>query len=258
MLSHNKPKNVKIEIHEGSSVSKFIRNTLVAAVGSLIFASPVFAQYESGGGSASGGVGGEAKSGSKAFFSYVDVMVSSEFNQDDDVQVVTTSSGGLLGGTTTKTYDPVLDTAHGINVLMGFRRKGWYGFEFGLGYSKDTEEAAVVKQSAQFNTLLYPFEDSEFYLKLATGVTRYVEYPISRSNDPIPDGDDDFTTVNYGAGLGYVLPMEFDEMSFGIRAEAVYLVGDRFLERENDFEADIRAPGTLKEVQFNVGIRFPL
>ena len=90
------------------------------------------------------------------------------------------------------------------------------------------------------------------------GVTRYVEYPIERSDDPIPDGDDDFTTANYGGGVGYVLPIEFGETSLGIRAEAVYLVGDRFLERENDFEDDIRAPGTFKEVQFNIGVRFPL
>ncbi|GAB3372837.1 hypothetical protein GCM10027567_08790 [Spongiibacter taiwanensis] len=214
------------------------------------------AQYGDGGAPASGGSSGGSTTGSTTFDSYIDVMFNTEFSQDDDVQTVTTG-GGLLGGGSTKTYDPVLDQANGISVLAGFRRKGWYGFEVGFGYSKDGE-ADVQKQSAQFNTLFYPFEESNLYLKLALGVTRYVEYPIERSDDPIPDGDDDFLTANYGGGVGYVLPIEFGETSLGIRAEAVYLVGDRFLERENDFEEDIRAPGTLKEVQFNIGVRFPL
>jgi hypothetical protein len=149
-----------------------------------------------------------------------------------------------------------LDTAHGVSVLAGFRRKGWYGFEFGLGYLKD---GVVDKQSAHFNTLIYPFSSlPNFYTKIATGVTRYVDYPFERTEDPIADADHDFVTLNYGGGMGYVLPIKISDTKFSIRAEAVYQVGDRFLERESDFEADISAPGTFHNVQFNLGIRFPL
>ena len=250
--------NQNTEIQEVKSVTNPMTKTLLAVVASTVLLStPAVAQYGDSGGASSGSSSSSSStSGSSEFGSYIDVMFDTQLNQDDDVQTVTTGGGGLLGGGTSKTYDPVLDKAHGASVLFGFRRKGWYGFEFGLGYSKDGE-SDVQKNSAMFNTLFYPFEN-DLYLKLALGVTRYVEYPIGRSSDPIPDGDDDFITVNYGAGVGYVFPFELGERSFGIRAEAVYLVGDRFLERENDFEEDIRAPGTLEEIQLNIGIRFPL
>lgn len=243
---------------EGNTVKYSVNKYLLASLAFLcVTASPVNAQYGGGEGSPSSteGESAAAGSGSKEFFSYVDVMFSYQLDETDD-EFVLTEGGGLLGGGSSTDIDP-LDKSMGFNVLAGFRRQGWYGFEFGLGYSKDGD-SDVQKQSALFNTLIYPFESSELYLKIATGVTRYVEYPIERSPFPIADGDDDFTTINYGAGVGYVFPMQVGESSFGIRAEAVYLIGDRFLERESDFEEDIRAPGTLEAVHFNVGLRFPL
>lgn len=239
---------------EVSPVTNILNKYAISVVLSLfLFAGQAQAQYgDSDAPSAS--ANNASGAGSKAFSSYVDVMFSAQKSKDDDSQTVTTSPGSLLVAPETKTYDPVLDTAKGISVLAGFRRKGWYGFEFGAAYAKDND---VQKQSLLFNTLIYPFENN-LYIKLASGVTRYVEYPISRSEDAIADGDDDFITINYGAGIGYVLPVTLGNHKFGIRAEAVYHVADRFLERESDFEEDIRAPGTLKEVQLNIGIRFPL
>lgn len=216
-----------------------------------MIASPASAQDDSNEGLAASSTG----TGSTAFFSYVDVLFNYEQDETDD-EFVLSQGGGLLGGGSSTNVDP-LDKSMGLSVLAGFRRQGWYGFEFGLSYSKDGD-SDVQKQSALFNTLIYPFETSEFYLKLATGVTRYVEYPITRTPFPIADGDDDFTTINYGLGVGYVFPLQFGERSFGLRAEASYLVGDRFLERESDFEEDISAPGTLKALHFNIGLRFPL
>ncbi len=245
---------LKIKAQEGSPVKNLLKKYLVPAAGSmLLLASPAQAQYGDGGGAGAASSASTGKSGSSTFFSYVDVMYSYQQDETDD-EFTLNEGGGLFGGGSSTEVDPI-DAAQGINVLAGFRRQGWYGFEFGLGYAKDGD---VEKLSAMFNTLIYPFDESEFYLKLATGATRYEEYPIQRGLDPIADGDDGFVTGNFGAGLGYVFPLELAEKPFGIRFEAVYMVGDRFLERESDFEEDIRAPGTLKEIQFNVGLRFPL
>lgn len=223
----------------------------------MMLAATAHAQYGGGGGTSAGGSASMGNSGSNAFKSYVDIMYSFEQSETEQPFSTQNSDGGLLGmggsSEATRIEDPI-DTAEGLQVVAGFRRKGWYGFEFGLGYTRGGD---VDKQSFLFNTLIYPFE-SDLYLKVATGVTRYVEYPIERGEGAIPDGDDDFITVNYGLGLGYVFPFEVAEKPFGIRFEAVYLVGDRFLERESDFETDIRAPGTLKDIQLNVGLRFPL
>jgi len=243
-------------------VKKLIRNIIAPTTALLLLASgTAFAQYDEGGSSAAP-ANSSGTTGSKSFTSYLDVMYSLQ-NSDDDVRGTTTTQGGggglggILGAggnNTDPVRDPVLDKGQGFAILAGFRRKGWYGFEFGGSYAKDED---VQKQSLLFNTLIYPFENN-FYIKLASGVTRYVEYPLAQSVDSFEDSDDDFITINYGAGIGYVFPFEVADTPLGIRAEVVYHVADRFLERENDFEEDINAPGNLKEIQFNVGIRFPL
>lgn len=244
-------------------MKNFIKNIAGPTSAILLLAStPALAQYDDNGGSTAAS-NSSGTSGSSSFVSYFDVMYSLQ-NSDDDTRGTTTTQGGgggglggLLGGggnNTDPVRDPVLDKGQGFAVLAGFRRKGWYGFEFGGSYAKDED---VQKQSLLFNTLIYPFENN-FYIKLASGVTRYVEYPLAQSVDAFEDSDDDFITINYGAGVGYVFPLEIGDTPIGIRAEAVYHVADRFLERENDFEEDINAPGNLKEIQFNIGIRFPL
>jgi|TARA_R110001583_G_scaffold174631_1_gene329106 hypothetical protein len=238
------------------AVKNFNSKLYLAAVALLLtVVSPAYAQY--GEGEAAAPSSSSGSTGSTEFSSYVDVLFNYEKSETEPRSRTTQSSGGILGGlggSTTTTVDDPIGTAKGMSVVAGFRRKGWYGFEFGGSYTKGGD---VAKQSLIFNTLIYPFENN-FYLKLASGVTRYVEYPIERTNDPIPDGDDDFITLNYGAGLGYVIPFDIGDTSLGIRLEAVYLAGDRFLERESDFEEDIRAPGILKDIQINIGLRFPL
>lgn len=238
-------------------MKKFNSKLCLAALAILMaVASPAYAQYGEGEGTAAAS-SSSTGTGSTDFSSYVDVMFNYEKSETEPRSRTTQNSGGMLGGlggSTTTTIEDPIGTAKGMSVLAGFRRKGWYGFEFGASY---TSGGDVDKQSLIFNTLIYPF-DNNLYLKLASGVTRYVEYPIERGSDPIPDGDDDFITINYGAGLGYVIPFNVGDTPLGIRLEAVYLAGDRFLERESDFEEDIRAPGTLKDIQINIGLRFPL
>lgn len=254
--------DVNQKVQKVSIVKNLIMNIVAPTSAILLLAAtPALAQYGDSGGS-SGASSSTGATRTAAFTSYVDVMYSMQ-NSDDDIRGTTTTQGGggglggLLGGggnNTNPVRDPVLDKGQGFAVLAGFRRKGWYGFEFGGSYAKDED---VQKQSLLFNTLIYPFENN-FYIKLASGVTRYVEYPLAQSVDAFEDSDDDFITINYGAGIGYVFPFEVGDTPLGIRAEVVYHVADRFLERENDFEEDINAPGNLKEIQFNIGIRFPL
>lgn len=237
---------------------KYWNSKLCLAVSAMlmILAGPAYGQYGDGEGSAAPS-SSSSSAGTAEFSSYVDVLFNYEKSETEPRSRTVESSGGMLSGlggsTTTTTEDPI-GTAKGVSVLAGFRRKGWYGFEFGGSYTKGGE---VQKQSLLFNTLIYPFENN-LYIKLASGVTRYVEYPIERGSDPIPDGDDDFITINYGAGLGYVVPFKVADKSLGVRFEAVYMAGDRFLERESDFEEDIRAPGILKDIHFNIGLRFAL
>ncbi|MBU0537826.1 MAG: hypothetical protein KKF24_02535, partial [Gammaproteobacteria bacterium] len=175
-------------------MKNLIRNIIAPSSAILLLAStPVLAQYGEGGGS-TGASSSSGASGSSSFTSYVDVMYSLQ-NSDDDTRGTTTTQGGgsgglggLLGGggnNTAPVRDPVLDKGQGFAVLAGFRRKGWYGFEFGGSYAKDED---VQKQSLLFNTLIYPFENN-FYIKLASGVTRYVEYPLAQSVDAFEDSD---------------------------------------------------------------------
>ena len=239
-----KRKDINESYDQGIVMNKLINKfsakklALIAASAAMLFTPPALAQYGGGGGSSpapSSSSSGYNKA--KEFSSYMDVMINYEETDDD----------------------PQLDSAVGLSVLGGFKRDGWYGFEFGLGQKKD-DDAKVHKQSAIFNTLIYPFYNKlpNLYGKIAMGVTRYVDYPLERGTNAIADGEDDFVTVDYGGGIGYVLPLTKSEKPLSLRFEAVYVVGDRFLERESDFEDDIRAPGNFHDVQFNLGLRFPL
>lgn len=225
------------------SVTSVIKKYIVPAVsGCLLVVGPVHAQ----------------DAGSTEFTSYVDVMFNYEQSETDDEFTVTNSSSlAIRDGTPNGTVVDPLDAAMGATVLVGFRRAGWYGFEFGLGLSKDGDSDAE-KQSFQFNTLIYPFDDSNLYFKLATGITRYDKYQFQRDRFPIEKNNSDFFTLDVGGGLGYVLPVEIGDIKLGIRAEAVYIIGDRFTERDTDFHEDYDVPGKLEELHFNLGIRFQL
>ena len=150
--------------------------------------------------------------------------------------------------------DPVLSSTFGGRIRAGFRN-GFYGFESGLAYS---EGSGVQQQSFRINGLIYPFSSLPMlYGLVGGGATRYVDYPIERTTLAIAGGDD-FVTGDLAAGLGYIFPLRIGRYQFGLRAEAEYRVGDRFIERESDFEPDIAAPDTFKDVIINVGLQLPL
>ena len=159
----------------------------------------------------------------------------------------------ILGTYKQSESDEVLDGSAGGTALLGYRN-GYYGLEAGLGY---TEDSNVQLSNFAANVLLYPFKSVPAYVLMGAGAVHYYKYPTVRPNNAFTGGDD-FATVALQAGLGYVLPIKTSNYHFGIRAEVLYRVGDRFLERESDFDTDLNAPGTFKDVLFNIGLQLPL
>ncbi len=210
----------------------------LAAAG-LLGAGTAQAQYEAGGSSAAASAveeGGDA----------------STVNLGER-PLVDGSYGALLGQFKMTESDPALDKKFGGAGLLGYRA-GTYGIEAGFGYVKDH---GVDLQQFMFNGLLYPFKSVPMLYGLAgVGALRYAKYPIERSANPIAGGDD-FVTVAVQGGVGYLFPLSWGNYEYALRAEALYRVDDRFLERESDFEEDIRAPGTFKHVLLNFGLQLP-
>ncbi|WP_157622811.1 OmpA family protein [Solimonas soli] len=154
--------------------------------------------------------------------------------------------------------DPVLSNNFGGSLLLGYRDEEHnYALETGLTY---TTSSGVQRQSFKIKALLFPFDSLPYlYGVIGGGMTRFVDYPHSHIA-PILEAtpNDDFFTVDVMAGLGYMLPLHVGRYDFAIRAEALYQLGDRFLERESDFKEDIDAPSTFKDVMVNIGLQLPL
>ncbi|MGQ0620141.1 MAG: OmpA family protein [Panacagrimonas sp.] len=194
------------------------------------------AQYESGGAAAPAGEEGD--SGAR---NVVDQTA---------LPLIDGSYAALMAQYRSSESDPVLDSAVGGQVMLGYRNGG-YGLEAGFGYQS---EKGIDLQNFGANVLLYPFD--YFYVLAGIGSTRYAKYPIERVPNAIAGGDD-FNTVNAQGGIGYLFPFLWGNYQYGIRAEVLYRYSDRFLERESDFIADIAAPGEFKDILVNVGLQLP-
>ncbi|MGQ0698774.1 MAG: OmpA family protein [Panacagrimonas sp.] len=150
--------------------------------------------------------------------------------------------------------DEVLDGAPGGIALLGYRA-GSYGIEAGIGYVRDSD---VNLQQFTANLLLFPFDSMPMlYGLVGAGSIRYAKYPIERGPLPIAGGDD-FNTVTLQAGLGYLFPFAWGRYEYAVRVEGLYRYGDRFKERESDFEQDIRAPSEFQDILLNIGLQLPL
>ncbi len=133
------------------------------------------------------------------------------------------------------------------DLLVGYR-KGFYGFEVGAiygGYPGGGRRRGVV-----VNGLLYPFKDAlpGLYLIAGVGTLTYNGYPdLSRH----------FHTVTTAAGAGYLLPIQFGNYEFGVRAEVEYRYGKRekFLD---DSDIDFDAPRYFNDVIAGIGLQLPL
>ncbi len=150
--------------------------------------------------------------------------------------------------------DLVLDKGFGGSFLVGYRNES-YGFETGFGYSG---ESGVKIGHFIVNALWFPFDSIPMlYALVGGGASRYQDYPFQRSPRPV-EGNDGFVTANLQGGLGYILPLRWGNYEYGVRLEGLYRVSDRFIERESDFQTDIAAPDTFKDVLINLGLHLPL
>lgn len=163
----------------------------------------------------------------------------------------------LMGTYQRSIKDDVLSNNLGGSVLIGYR--DWahhYALETGLAY---TTESGVQRQSAKIKVLVFPFNSLPMaYGVLGTGMTRFYKYPHGH----VPDltevsTNDDFYTVDLAGGLGYMFPFHGSSYDWAIRAEVLFQLGDRFIERESDFQTDIDAPSTFKDIVLNIGLQLP-
>ncbi|NGY06788.1 OmpA family protein [Solimonas terrae] len=208
------------------------------------------AQYGGGGG---GGGGGSAPSMGPA----EDTPQSVE---DERKALSPLLDGGyvsVMGTYQRSLKDDVLSNNLGGAVLIGYR--DWarhYALETGFG---DTVESGIQRQSAKIKLLVFPFDSVPMaYGVFGTGMTRFFKYPHGYSPDLLETSKHkDFYTVDVSGGLGYMFPLHGDSYDWALRAEVLFQLGDRFLERENDFQTDIDAPGTFKDIVLNIGLQLP-
>lgn len=151
-----------------------------------------------------------------------------------------------------------LDTSYGAQLLYGIRGP-YVGWETGFGYQAGSDD--VTQMSMMLHALIYPFKSGtpvwgNLHLLVGGGASRYDDYPFERSESAFQPGTE-FYTAEAKAGVGYTMPFRFGRYEYGLRFEGVYRYGDRFIERENDFEPDISAPGSFNDVFINIGVYFP-
>lgn len=132
------------------------------------------------------------------------------------------------------------------------------GFSVGLGYKADHLAYEIVPgmvdldgtklTSIALNGLLFPFDNSGLYVTAGLSGSNYKDYPV--------EGDEeDFSTYNVDAGVGYMLP--FSKNGFAIRAEARYRVSHRE-DEYNDADVDLDVPGDFEQTVFSIGLQIPL
>lgn len=132
------------------------------------------------------------------------------------------------------------------------------GFSVGIGYKSDHFAYEIVPSlvdldgtklsSLALNGLMFPFDDSGLYVTAGFSASNYKDYPLE-------DDEEDFSTLNVDAGLGYMLP--FSKNGFAIRAEARYRVSHRE-DEYNDADEDLDVPGDFEQTVFSIGLQIPL
>lgn len=228
---------------------KMIRRLWVlgAVVSAAVTPMAALAQYGGGGGSGGGNVVGPTEE-------------TPESVEEARKALSPLLDGGyvsLMGTYQRSISDDELSNNYGGTLLLGYR--DWahhYALEAGLGYTVDS---GIQRQSAKIRVLAFPFDSLPMaYGIVGTGLTRFYKYPHSYAPDLIENSENnDFYTVDLTGGLGYLFPFHGSSYDWAIRAEVLFQLGDRFLERESDFQTDIDAPSTFKDVVLNIGLQLP-
>lgn len=160
----------------------------------------------------------------------------------------------ILGSYQKSIDDPILKTGFGGSVFGGYRA-GIYAIETGFSYAKDSD---IDRISFSLRGLLFPLKSLPMaYAVVGAGASSFINYPVPLPPMPIT-GYKRFISADLSAGLGYMVPLHIGSYKFAIRAEALYRVGDRFVERYTDFIRDIPAPGTFRDYSVQIGLQLPL
>ncbi|WP_421793683.1 OmpA family protein [Hydrocarboniphaga effusa] len=184
------------------------------------------------------------------------VPVSTEGEAKSEASLSPLRDGGY--GAILATYDKTLDddvlkNSYGGTGLLGYR-DGFYALETGIAYTTGND---VDRQAFKLKVLLFPFESLPMaYGVLGGGLSRYYQYPHSFTPNQVSENND-FYTADLAAGLGYLFPFKSGNYEWAVRAEVLYELGDRFLERQDDFRTDIDAPSTFHDVVLNIGLHLP-
>lgn len=245
--SQNEPS----EYQERGDLMKVIRRLCVVGFLASAVATPatVLAQYGGGGGGGGGSV--PAMGPAEATPQSVEEARKAMSPLLDGGYV------SLMGTYQRSLEDDVLSNNLGGSILIGYR--DWahhYALETGLAYTVDS---GVQRQSGKIKVLVFPFDSLPMaYGVLGTGITRFYKYPHGHAPDLLAvSRNDDFYTVDLAGGVGYMLPFHGSSYDWAIRAEVLFQLGDRFIERESDFQTDIDAPSTFKDVVLNIGLQLP-
>lgn len=144
-------------------------------------------------------------------------------------------------------------------IAFGYKT-GFFAFEI---VPSLVEFDDVDLPSIALNGLIFPLEKNDIlngylkgiYLSAGISASNYQDYPVVT-----PEGEDDredFSTIDFGFGLGYIFPLTLLDIDFSLRAEAYYRKGKR--EREfNDTDTDLNAPMHFEQTVFSFGIQIPL
>ena len=221
-----------------------IRSLCLLALASVSAAAPAVSQAQ------------EASASSSPAETLPAVPVSTESETKSEAQLSPLRDGGY--GAILATYDKTLDddvlkNSYGGTGLLGYR-DGFYALETGIAFTTDGD---VQRQAFKLKVLLFPFESLPMaYGVIGGGMSRYYQYPHSFTPNQVSENND-FYTADLAAGLGYLFPFKSGNYEWAVRAEVLYELGDRFLERQDDFRTDIDAPSTFHDVVLNIGLHLP-
>jgi len=152
-----------------------------------------------------------------------------------------------------------LDASLGGALALGFRRQNFAlelsAYQFSID-SKLGGSASPELVGGSLNALYFPFSGlPNLYGIASAGAGELTEYPIVTPQPNRSNTSDDFPLVRVGAGAGYILPLSIGRYEFGLRAEALYVLGFRD-EKVSDLP-DIDAPRRIDAIVINAGLQLP-
>jgi len=155
--------------------------------------------------------------------------------------------------------DERLDASLGGALALGFRRQNFAlelsAYQFSID-SKLGGSASPELVGGSLNALYFPFSGlPNLYGIASAGAGELTEYPIVTPQPNRSNTSEDFPLIRVGAGAGYILPLSIGRYEFGLRAEALYVLG--FRDEKVSELPDIDAPRRIDAIVINAGLQLP-